>query len=85
LGSIEEGKLADFIIIDQNIFEIPIETLYQTKVLNTIVNGKARKIVAQRIIEAGEDITFNYLTSERQITTPFDCQCSDENCVGRIE
>ena len=39
LGSIEEGKLADFIILDQNIFETPIMELHQTKVDVTVVNG----------------------------------------------
>ena len=30
LGSIEKGKLADFIVLDRNIFEIPTETLNDT-------------------------------------------------------
>lgn len=40
LGSIEEGKLADFIVIDRNIFEIPIETLKDTQIEKTVVGGK---------------------------------------------
>ena len=40
LGSIKEGKLADFIVLDQNLFEIPIEILKDTNVDLTIVNGK---------------------------------------------
>ena len=40
LGSIEEGKLADFIVIDRNIFEIPIEELKDTKVDLTVVGGE---------------------------------------------
>jgi len=40
LGSIEAGKLADFIVIDRNIFEIPINELQETKVDLTIVGGK---------------------------------------------
>jgi len=39
LGSIEEGKLADFIVIDRNIFEIPIEELKDTRVERTVVGG----------------------------------------------
>ena len=39
IGSIEEGKLADFLILDRNIFEIPIEELQQTGVEKTIVGG----------------------------------------------
>ena len=40
VGSIEEGKMADFIIVDQNLFEMPIAQLYQAKVMQTIVDGK---------------------------------------------
>ena len=40
LGSIEEGKIADFIVIDQHIFEIPIDTLKNTKVDLTVVGGE---------------------------------------------
>ncbi len=39
IGSIEDGKLADFIVLDKNIFDIPINELYKTKVLMTVVNG----------------------------------------------
>ncbi len=40
LGSIEEGKLADFIVIDRNIFEIPTEELKETQVDLTVVGGE---------------------------------------------
>ena len=40
LGSIEEGKLADFIVLDQNLFEIPITELYQTQVQRTVLGGE---------------------------------------------
>ena len=40
LGSIEEGKLADFIVIDRNIFEVPIEEVKDTNVDLTVVGGK---------------------------------------------
>jgi predicted amidohydrolase YtcJ len=39
LGSIEVGKFADFIVIDRNLFEIPIAELYQTIVQQTYLNG----------------------------------------------
>ena len=39
-GSIESGKLADLIIVSQNIFEIDPHTIAQTKVEKTIVGGK---------------------------------------------
>jgi len=38
-GSIEEGKNADFIIVDKNIFEIPVNEISDTKVLQTYFQG----------------------------------------------
>jgi predicted amidohydrolase YtcJ len=40
LGSIEPGKLADLIVIDRDILNLPPEELLETKVLMTIVEGK---------------------------------------------
>jgi predicted amidohydrolase YtcJ len=39
-GSIEPGKLADLIIVSQNIFEIDSHRIGETKVLTTIVGGR---------------------------------------------
>jgi predicted amidohydrolase YtcJ len=39
-GSIEVGKLADIIILTDNLFEIPIDQIKDVKVLLTIVGGK---------------------------------------------
>jgi predicted amidohydrolase YtcJ len=39
-GSIEPGKLADLIIVSQNIFEIDPRRIAETKVLTTIVGGR---------------------------------------------
>lgn len=39
-GSIEEGKLADLVVLSQAVLEIPPEALLETKVLMTIVGGK---------------------------------------------
>lgn len=39
-GSIEAGKLADLIIVSQNIFEIDPHRIAETKVLTTIVGGR---------------------------------------------
>jgi len=39
-GSIEVGKSADFIVIDQNLLEIPAEKIHETEVLLTVLQGK---------------------------------------------
>jgi predicted amidohydrolase YtcJ len=39
-GTIEVGKSADFIVIDQNILEVPVEKIHETKVLRTVLRGK---------------------------------------------
>ena len=38
-GSLEVGKAADFIVLDRNIFEIPIADVSDVKVLMTVVDG----------------------------------------------
>lgn len=39
-GSIETGKLADFIILDKDIMEVPVEDIPNIKVLSTFVDGE---------------------------------------------
>ncbi len=39
---------------------------------------------ALRDIEAGAEITFNYLTTESEMAAPFACRCRSENCFGTI-
>ena len=38
-GTIEPGKSADFIVINQNLLEIPPEKIHETKVLKTVLRG----------------------------------------------
>ncbi len=39
-GSLVAGKHADFIVLDRNIFEVPIEDVGETQILLTVVAGK---------------------------------------------
>jgi hypothetical protein len=52
---------------------------------NAYIDTQKQKLIASKCINPNEEITFNYLVSEREITAPFDCNCSSENCAGRIE
>lgn len=40
--------------------------------------------VAARDIAPGEDVTFNYLTSEWDMVAPFECRCGAAGCFGQI-
>lgn len=40
VGSLEVGKLADFVVLDKDIFTIPATQINQTKIILTIFNGK---------------------------------------------
>ncbi len=40
VGSLEVGKEADFVVIDQNIFDIPANEIGQTRVLETYLQGR---------------------------------------------
>jgi predicted amidohydrolase YtcJ len=40
IGSLEVGKLADLIVVDQNIMEIDPNEIHQTRVLMTMMDGK---------------------------------------------
>ena len=39
-GSIEEGKYADMIVLNHNLFKIPATEIHKTKVQKTIFKGK---------------------------------------------
>ncbi|HEU4401526.1 MAG TPA: amidohydrolase, partial [Candidatus Polarisedimenticolia bacterium] len=39
-GSLEPGKLADFIVVDRNVFGVPVDELKDVQVLQTFVGGR---------------------------------------------
>ena len=49
LGSLEPGKWADFIVIDRNYFEVPVEEIDDIRVLQTWVGGR-------RVFDADEEV-----------------------------
>jgi predicted amidohydrolase YtcJ len=40
VGSLEVGKFADFIVLDQKIFEVDAQNISKTNVLKTFLNGQ---------------------------------------------
>lgn len=49
---------------------------------NAAVDG--RRLVALRAIGAGEQITFDYTTTEADMAEPFDCGCGARGCLGHV-
>ena len=39
LGSLEPGKLADVIVMDRNLFDVPVDDIKDTKILLTVMDG----------------------------------------------
>lgn len=49
-----------------------------------IADVKALRLVANRDISAGEEITFFYPSTEWQMVRPFKCLCGTAKCIGYI-
>ena len=49
---------------------------------NAVFRG--RRLVALRDIQAWEQITFDYNTTEFELATPFRCTCGEANCCGMV-
>ncbi len=51
---------------------------------NLEIDLDSRRFVARRSIAAAEELTFNYLTTEWDMATPFECHCGSAGCFGTI-
>src|SRR5919205_2427809 len=51
---------------------------------NGYVNAAEYTFCALRNIRKGEEITFNYLTTEYEMAAPFRCECGSAKCFGLI-
>ena len=51
---------------------------------NLEIDPGAECFAARREIAEGEELTFNYLTTEWDMASPFDCTCGHPSCFGRI-
>jgi hypothetical protein len=40
IGSIEVGKMADIVVLDQNIFDVEPYSIHKTNVVMTLLNGE---------------------------------------------
>lgn len=52
---------------------------------NCGVDPKTHNIVALRDIDAGQFLFFNYLTTEWELASPFECKCGDNGCFENIK
>ncbi|HEV7745594.1 MAG TPA: SET domain-containing protein [Pyrinomonadaceae bacterium] len=52
---------------------------------NGYMNTTERTFRALRDIAAGDEITFNYLTTESEMAVPFNCICGSPDCFGLIQ
>ena len=57
LGSLEQGKLADFIVLDQDLLNIPTDDIPEVKVLMTVIGGKTVHLLPDLADELGAPTT----------------------------
>ena len=67
---------------DQERLRYPWRFLNHACAPNASLHG--RDLRALRAIDEGEEITFDYLTTEFEMATPFRCACGASSCQGEI-
>lgn len=48
-------------------------------------NMSERTLIALRNIDPGEEVNFNYNTTEYEMACPFSCRCGSGGCLGAIK
>ncbi|HAB15217.1 MAG TPA: amidohydrolase [Verrucomicrobiota bacterium] len=72
-GSLETGKAADFIIIDRNLFDVPVLEIRKTRVLRTYLDGKeVWPAELQLEVRAGPEDSLVTLTISNSSGEPLD-------------
>jgi predicted amidohydrolase YtcJ len=62
IGTIEPGKYADLIVLDQDLFEVDEDRISDTRVLQTVLSGN---VVYERVAQGNEDVSgFQRLTGD---------------------
>ena len=51
---------------------------------NIALDANMRAFYALREIDAGEELRFNYLTTEWEMATPFECHCGAPECYDYV-
>jgi hypothetical protein len=51
---------------------------------NTVVDTERLTVHAARPIAPGDELTYFYPSTEWDLDRPFDCQCGEPGCIGRV-
>lgn len=46
---------------------------------------RGRSVISLKLVDFGQDITFNYNTTEFDMAEPFACRCGSVRCTGRVQ
>ncbi len=51
---------------------------------STHVHAPTRSLRASRALAVGDEITFDYTTTEAELAEPFQCACGSSQCLGTV-
>lgn len=70
---------------DQNDLRSIWQFLNHSCSANSFIDFHNLALIALKDISEGEEVRFNYNTTELEIATPFICNCNSINCYGEIK